>query len=201
MSSFPTGTQTGTHTHKIAVFCGSRPGLGAEHVALAHDFGAAMAARGAGLVYGAGGSGVMHAVATAVLAGGAGVTGIVPHDLREREKSTGVHGEVFVVRNMHERKALMYRLSDAFAVLPGGIGTLDEVMEVATWNQLGFHAKPLVLVNRDGFYDPLIRLLDHLVEQGFLAPGERALVHDTDDLRHALDLLGCRRVPVPALTD
>ncbi|MFF9365241.1 LOG family protein [Streptomyces griseoluteus] len=196
-----TGGRGNTATRKIAVFCGSRPGVGAEHVTLAHDFGEAMAARGSGLVYGAGGTGVMDAVARGVLRGGASVTGVVPYDLREREKSFEVQGEVFVVRNMHERKALMYRLSDAFAVLPGGIGTLEELMEVATWNQLGFHRKPLVLVNRDGFYDPLVRLLDHLVEQGFLAPDERSLIHETPDVQHALDLLGCRRARVATLTD
>lgn len=187
-----------TPTRLIGVFCGSRSGASPEHLALAHDFGTAMAARGTGLVYGAGGTGVMHAVAKGVLDSGASVTGVVPYNLREREKSTDVLGEVFVVRNMHERKALMYRLSDAFAVLPGGIGTLDELMEVATWNQLGFLSKPLVLVNRDGFYDPLVCLLDHLVEQGFLAPDERALISETDAVEHALDLLGCRRVPVAA---
>lgn len=188
-------------TRRIAVFCGSRSGVGAGHVGLAYDFGAAMAARGTGLVYGAGGTGVMHAVAKGVLDGGAGVTGIVPVGLREREQSPGGQGEVFVVRDMHERKALMYRLADAFAVLPGGIDTLDELMEAATWNQLGFHRKPLVLVNRDGFYDPVVRLLDHLVEQGFLAPEERGMISAADDVEYALDLLGCRRrVPV-ALSD
>jgi uncharacterized protein (TIGR00730 family) len=194
-------SSTSTATRRIAVFCGSRSGTGPEHLTLAFDFGTAMAARGTGLVYGAGGTGVMHSVAKGVLAGGASVTGVVPYDLREREKADDVQGEVFVVRNMHERKALMYRLSDAFAALPGGIGTLDELMEVATWNQLGFHSKPLVLVNRGGFYDPVVRLLDHLVDQGFLAPDERALISETDDVDEALDLLGCRRVPVGATTD
>ncbi|WP_308377971.1 TIGR00730 family Rossman fold protein [Streptomyces sp. ISL-98] len=194
-------SSTTTPTRRIAVFCDSRSGVGVEHVSLAYDFGVAMAARGTGLVYGAGGTGVMHAVAKGVLDGGAGVTGVVPFSLREREKPTDVQGEVFVVRDMHERKALMYRLSDAFAVLPGGIGTLDELMEAATWNQLGFHRKPLVLVNRDGFYDPVVRLLDHLVDQGFLAPEERGMISETDDVECALDLLGCRRQVPVALTE
>lgn len=183
------------------MFCGSRPGVADEHLYFAHEFGAAMAARGTGLVYGAGGAGVMHAVAKGVLSGDGAVTGVVPHELREREKASAAQGEIFVVRTMHDRKALMYQLSDAFAVLPGGIGTLDELMEVATWNQLGFHRKPLVLVNRGGFYDPLVRLLDHLVVEGFLAPHERALIGETDDVHTALDLLGCERSAVAALAD
>ncbi|MBF6065959.1 TIGR00730 family Rossman fold protein [Nocardia terpenica] len=183
---------TNTFTAKVGVFCGARAGVSDDHITLGHDFGLALAARGAGLVYGAGGTGVMHAVARGVFDGGSAVTGVVPHELREREKSLEVRGEIFVVKDMHARKALMYRLSDAFAVLPGGLGTLDELMEVATWNQLRFHCKPLVLVNRDGFYDPLIALLDHLVGAGFIGAEERALIQDTDDVEDALDLLGCR---------
>ncbi|MEU7145871.1 TIGR00730 family Rossman fold protein [Nocardia sp. NPDC046473] len=184
-------------TNKIAVFCGARAGASDDHIELGHDFGLALAGRGANLVYGAGGTGVMHAVARGVFDGGGAVTGVVPRELREREKSLEVRGEIYVVKDMHARKALMYRMSDAFAVLPGGLGTLDELMEVATWNQLRFHCKPMVLVNRDGFYDPLILLLDHLVRSDFIGQEDRALIQDTSDVEDALDLLGCRpRVPL-----
>ncbi len=92
---------------------------------------------------------------------------------------------------MHERKARMYKLSKGFAVLPGGLGTLDELMEVATWNQLGFHQKPIVLVNHEGFFDPLAALLDHIVKEGFLSPQERSCIATASGVEEALDLLGC----------
>jgi hypothetical protein len=131
----------------------------------------------------------MGSVATAALAHGASVTGVIPHDLHEREHSQAAPGEIFVVRTMHERKALMYRLSDSFAVLPGGLGTLDELMEVATWNQLGMHRKPVVLVNSSGYFDPLLGFLDHVVREGFLTPAERRMVWSADGTDEALDLL------------
>lgn len=138
----------------------------------------------------------MGAVADAVLSGGAPVTGVIPHRLYERERPQGSRGELFVVRTMHERKALMYKLSKGFAVLPGGLGTLDELMEVATWNQLGFHQKPIVLVNHEGFFDPLAALLDHVVKEGFLSPQERSCIDMAVDVEEALDLLGCTSASV-----
>lgn len=173
----------------IGVFCGARPGSDPRHIELAYDFGTALGARGLGLVYGAGGVGVMGAVADGVIDAGASVTGVIPHDLHERERPDKARGEIFVVRGMHDRKALMYRLSKAFAVLPGGYGTLDELMEVATWNQLGFHDKPIVLVNSHGFFDPLIALLDHLVAEGFMSARDRALVQAGTDTEECLDLI------------
>ncbi|MFF7656619.1 TIGR00730 family Rossman fold protein [Streptomyces sp. NPDC007983] len=173
----------------IGVFCGARPGSGPRHAELAYDFGAALGARGLGLVYGAGGVGVMGAVADGAIDAGAPVTGVIPHDLHERERPDKARGEIFVVRGMHDRKALMYRLSEAFAVLPGGYGTLDELMEVATWNQLGFHDKPIVLVNTHGFFDPLIALLDHLVAEGFMSAHDRELVQAGTDVGECLDLI------------
>lgn len=173
----------------IATFCGARPGKDPAYAALAKDFGAALGQRGCELVYGAGGVGVMGAVAGAALAHGATVTGVVPHDLHEREKSQEALGQIFVVRTMHERKALMYRLSSAFAVLPGGFGTLDELMEVATWNQLGMHRKRVVLLNAKGYFDSLLSFLDRVAQEGFMTPAERNLVCATDNVREALDLL------------
>ncbi|MFF0746756.1 TIGR00730 family Rossman fold protein [Streptomyces sp. NPDC004111] len=179
----------------IGVFCGSRAGASPAYVDSAKSLGMELAKRGAGLVYGAGGVGVMGALAAAALGGGARVTGVIPHDLYERERPDLTQGEIYVARTMHERKALMYRLSDGFAVLPGGFGTLDEVMEVATWNQLGFHTKPVVLINCDGYYDPLLTLLDHMVTQGFISLEERALLRVAENTHDALDQLGWPAAP------
>ncbi|GAA3416433.1 LOG family protein [Streptosporangium vulgare] len=173
----------------IATFCGARPGRDLAYAALAQDFGTALGRRGCGLVYGAGGVGMMRAVAEAALAQGANVTGVVPHDLHERERSQKAPGQIFLVRTMHERKALMYRLSSAFAVLPGGFGTLDELMEVATWNQLGMHRKRVVLLNAKGYFDSLLGFLDRVAQDGFLTPEERDLICATGDVEEALDLL------------
>ncbi|MER8018229.1 TIGR00730 family Rossman fold protein [Streptomyces griseoluteus] len=173
----------------IATFCEARPGRDPAYVALAEEFGAALGRRGCGLVYGAGGVGVMGAVAGAALAHGATVTGVVPHDLHERERSGTAPGQTFVVQSMHERKALMYRLSSAFAVLPGGFGTLDELMEVATWNQLGTHRKRVVLLNAKGYFDSLLGFLDTVAREGFMTGEERDLVQVTDRVEEALDLL------------
>ncbi|MEV7419556.1 TIGR00730 family Rossman fold protein [Streptomyces sp. NPDC089919] len=178
----------------IAVFCGARPGVHPDHLHFAHAFGLELARRGSDLVYGAGGVGVMGAVAQGVTAGGGDVTGVVPQALRERERSDDPLGSIRVVDTMHERKALMYALSDGFAVLPGGIGTMDEVMEVLTWNQLGLIDKPIVLVNHRGFFDPLIGLLDHLVAEGFLSAVERRLIRAARRPEEACDLL---RLPAP----
>ncbi|WP_043194368.1 TIGR00730 family Rossman fold protein [Streptomyces sp. NRRL F-2664] len=178
-----------TTSERIAVFCGARPGASEDHVAFARAFGYELARRGRDLVYGAGGVGVMGAVADGVLAGGGTVTGVLPRSLYERERADRARGETFVVRSMHQRKALMYRLSTGFAVLPGGIGTMDELMEVATWNQLSLMEKPVVVVNHRGFYTPMLAMLDHLVTEGFLTAQERRVVRSAETADEALDLL------------
>ncbi|MGW3097215.1 TIGR00730 family Rossman fold protein [Streptomyces sp. CdTB01] len=186
-----------TRFRGIGVFCGSRTGTRPRYMDVAAEFGAALVGRGVGLVYGAGGVGVMGALAKGAVDAGARVTGVIPHELFEREQPDHTGTELFVVRSMHQRKALMYRLASAFAVLPGGFGTLDELMEVATWNQLSLHEKPVVLLNVDGFFDPLTALLDHLQAEGFITASERALVQVAHDCEQALDLLAqARRVPV-----
>ncbi|WP_106686044.1 TIGR00730 family Rossman fold protein [Streptomyces violaceusniger] len=183
--------------HRIAVFCGARAGARPEYIELAREFGFALARRGAGLVYGGGSVGVMGAVAEAAFSGGVSVTGVIPHKLFERERPEVSRGEIFVVRTMHERKARMYKLSRGFAVLPGGIGTFDELMEVATWNQLGFHRKPIVLVNHGGFFDPLIGLLNNVVTEGFLSHEELSCIAIAMTADEALDQLGCAATPIP----
>lgn len=174
---------------RIGVLCGSREGRESHYVRVAHALGIEIAQLGVGLVYGAGGRGIMGAVSRAAHLAGASVTGVIPQALHEREKGDDACGEIFIVRSMHERKALMYKLSDAFIVLPGGLGTLDELVEVATWNQLGYHSKPIALVNVRGFFEPLIAMLDRMVESGFLGEEERAVVRAVADTQAALDLL------------
>lgn len=160
----------------IGVFCGSSPGHDTRHLALARSLGATLARRGIGLVYGGGQIGLMGAVADACLAGGGRVVGVIPGALFAREVVHPHLGELHEVGTMHERKALMYDRSDGFVALPGGLGTLDELAEVATWAQLGLHAKALVLLDADGFWDPLVAMLDQMVDAGFLLPRNRALI-------------------------
>ncbi|WP_405783142.1 TIGR00730 family Rossman fold protein [Streptomyces sp. NBC_00859] len=181
---------------RVGVLCGSRGGRTPLYVESATALGDALGRRGADLVYGAGGSGVMGAVSQAAHRAGAKVTGVIPHALHERERAVEACGEIFVVPSMHERKALIYRLSDAFLVLPGGFGTLDELMEVATWNQLGYHQKPVVLVNVREFFQPLISMLDRMEEEGFFTARERSIVRVADGTDAALDMLGLPR-PAP----
>ncbi|MCL7376593.1 TIGR00730 family Rossman fold protein [Streptomyces sp. 35G-GA-8] len=178
-----------SRVERVGVFCGARPGARPQHLRLATEFGEALAQRGTGLVYGAGGVGIMGAVADAVLDAGAPVTGVIPRQLYEREQPDESRTEVIVVETMHERKALMYRLAVGFAVLPGGLGTLDELLEVATWNQLGIHHKPLVLVNQGGFFDPLLTLLDNMVADGFISQEERVVIQVASGVEEALDCL------------
>ncbi|MBM2620364.1 TIGR00730 family Rossman fold protein [Actinoplanes sp. LDG1-06] len=168
-------------TTSIAVFCGARPGVGRRYLDEAYTFGEALGRAGAALVYGAGEVGVMGAVAAGARAAGAPVTGVIPALLYERERPDLHTGEVVVVETMHDRKAAMYDLADGFAILPGGLGTLDELMEVLTWNQLGIHRKPVVLVDGGGFFQPLVLLLDHLLAEGFISPVDRAMVEVTTD--------------------
>lgn len=183
---------------RVCVFCGSSPGRDPAFERAAEATGAAIAAAGLGLVYGGGNVGLMGAVARAALAGGAEVIGVIPEALMAREIGAGELDvtELKVVGSMHERKALMNDLSDAFAALPGGLGTLEELFEVLTWAQLGLHDKPVGLLQVGGFFDPLLALLDHAAAAGFIpAARHRALVveHDPGALLRALAAKG----PVP----
>lgn len=134
-----------------------------------------MAAKGIGLVYGAGGIGLMGAVADAVIEAGGEVTGVIPYALATKERAHPQAG-MRVVNTMHERKAMMADLSDAFIALPGGFGTFEELMEIITWGQLGIHQKPIGVLNTAGYYDPLLSMIDHAVEEGFILPRYRNLI-------------------------
>lgn len=155
----------------ICVYCGSQPGQNPAYRAAAETLGRAMADNGIDLVYGGGTKGIMGAVAEAVMAGGGKAIGIIPEFLMDKEASRrelGRLGELHVTRDMHERKHMMFERSDAFVTLPGGIGTLEEIIEIMTWAQLGRHTKPMVFANVSGFWDPLNALLEHMSGEGFI---------------------------------
>ncbi len=160
----------------ICVFTGSSFGARPAYREAAAGFGRCLAARDLGLVYGGGSVGLMGVVADAALAAGAPVTGVLPEALVDREVGHGGLTELIIEPSMHARKATMASLSRAFAVLPGGIGTLEEAFEVSTWIQLGILAKPIGVLNVDGFYEPLLNFLDQLVDERFLKPVHRDIV-------------------------
>lgn len=160
----------------LCVYCGSRNGLDPAHLAAAREVGRQIGLRGWRLVYGGGSTGLMGAVADAALAQGAEVIGVIPHRLIEKELGHGGVTELQVVDSMHERKHKMAMQADAFIALPGGIGTMEEIFEVWTWRQLGYHRKALGLLNVAGYYDPLLAFLDRSVAQGFVPPAQRALL-------------------------
>ncbi len=160
----------------ICVYCGSSPGQDPAHVNNAYALGEAIGKAGLGLVYGGGTKGLMGAVAQGALDRGARVTGIIPRFLMNKEATEQALGrldELLITEDMHERKHAMFERADAFVTLPGGIGTLEEVVEVMTWGQLGRHSKPIVLANFDDFWAPLITLLDHMRDAGFIHTGHR----------------------------
>ncbi len=181
---------------RVCVFAGSSAGVRPEYVAAATDLGRVLAARGIGLVYGGARVGLMGAVADAVLTGGGEVTGVIPRSLVEKEVAHSGLTELRVVTTMHERKALMADLSDAFIALPGGWGTLDEMFEILTWAQLGLHRKPCGLLNVLGYFDRLLSFLDHTMEQGFVRREYGSLLAVSDGSAALLDALQSQSPPV-----
>lgn len=161
---------------RIGVFCGSRAGHQPLYAEAARALGRTLAERGIGLVFGGGNVGMMGAVADGALGGCGEVIGVIPRRLVDRELAHAGVTRLEVVETMHERKARMAELSAAFIALPGGLGTLDELFEQLTWAQLGIHAKPCGLLNLGGYFDDLVRMLDHFVASGFLSAGNRALL-------------------------
>ena len=163
MRDIPTPT-----IQNICVYCGSGPGLNPAFAEAARALGRVLASSRIGLVYGGGSLGLMGEVARSTLAHGGHVTGIIPGFLSERERMLLEAQELIVVDDMHQRKQLMFAKSDAFVALPGGLGTLEEFVEQLTWTQLGRHTKPIVLVNIDGFWEPLLALLRHMRAEAFI---------------------------------
>jgi uncharacterized protein (TIGR00730 family) len=159
---------------KICVFCGSSPGARPEYAEATEAFAQLVVAENIGVVYGGGGVGLMGKLADAVLAQGGEITGVIPHALVDKEIGHPHVEDMRLVDSMHERKALMAELADAFVALPGGLGTLEELSEVFTWSQLGLHHKPLALLDVEGYYDGIAAFLDHAVRERFLNAKQRS---------------------------
>jgi len=162
---------------RICVYAGSNPGANPAYAEAAGELAGLLTSKGIGVVYGGGKVGLMGILADAVLEAGGEVIGVIPQDLMDREVGHEGLSELRVVGSMHERKALMAELSDGFVALPGGAGTLEELIEIYTWSQLGLHEKPMGVLNVANYYDGLDALLDHAVQEGFLRPEHRAALH------------------------
>lgn len=173
----------------ICVFCGSSPGLNAQYAEAASRMGRVLAAKRIALVYGGGRVGLMGAIADSVLAAGGNVTGVIPSALVEKELAHTGLTDLRIVETMHERKALMASLADAFIALPGGLGTFEELFEVLTWGQLGIHRKPSGLLNVAGFFDPLLAFIDHAVKERFIPPEHRQFILEETDPGRLIELL------------
>ncbi len=173
---------------RVAVFCGSSAGRESRYAAAAADFGRQLAEAGVGIVYGGASVGLMGVLADAALAAGGEVVGVIPGGLFAAEVPHQGLTRLQVVASMHERKAVMASLADAFAALPGGLGTLDELFEILTWRQLGLHSKPVAVVDVDGFWDRLTDMLDGLTAAGFVPPATRAWIARVRDAGEFLRL-------------
>ena len=179
----------------VCVFCGSRPGNNPAYIAAAQATGTAIAERGWRLVYGGGQIGIMGAVADAALAAGGEVIGVIPRSLMVKEIPHPGVTRMHVVTSMHRRKALMSSLSDGFLTLPGGFGTLEEFFETLTWAQLGLQPKPCALLNVEGFWDPMLTMLQNLVDEGFVSPEHLELVLSGRDPSALLDRMAAYEPP------
>lgn len=181
----------------ICVFCASSPGADPRYVEAARSFGELLARSERRVVYGGGNTGLMGALAEGVLAGGGEIVGVMPRHLVEREVAHLGLTRLETVASMHERKARLADLADAFVALPGGLGTLEEFTEIWTWGQLGLHRKPYGILNVAGYFTPLLTFLDHAVAQRFVRPEHRAMVHVAEEPAALLEAM--EHAPPPAL--
>lgn len=179
----------------LCVYCGSRAGDNGRYQDLAEEMGKIMAANDVGLVYGGGSIGLMGVIASTVLREGGRVIGVIPEHLDRIEVSLEDLEDLRVVGSMHERKKLMFDLSDGFVSMPGGLGTLDETFEIMTWAQLGLHRKPLILVNECGYWDPLIGMVDHVIKSQFASESARDLYHVADHVTDVLSIAERHHLP------
>src|SRR6476660_5621967 len=179
----------------VCVFCGSSPGGRPKYAEMAAQFGSLLAQRRIRLVYGGGNIGLMGVLADAVLSAGGEVIGVIPQMLVDRELAHRGITDLRIVGSMHERKALMAELSDAFVALPGGLGTYEELCEVLTWAQLGIHHKPCSCLNVFDYFTPLQRLLDHAVSEGFMRPEHRSILISSSDPNELLARLSQHQPP------
>ncbi len=175
--------------NSLCVFCGSYPGIREDYRLAGEELGRALARNNVHVVYGGGNVGMMGIVADAVLEEGGRITGVIPESLMQREVAHCGVEDMRVVVSMHTRKALMSELSEGFVALPGGLGTFEELFEVLTWAQLGFHHKPVALLNVSGYFDPLITMMDRSVDEGFMKPANRDLLKITNSVSGLLDLI------------
>jgi uncharacterized protein (TIGR00730 family) len=180
---------------RICVYCGSNPGKSAEFLESARSLARALVQRDVCLVYGGASVGIMGELADYVLAGGGEVIGVIPQALADKEVSHAGLTELKIVDSMHERKAIMADISDGFIALPGGLGTLEEIFEVLTWAQLGFHKKPCALLNVEGYYDKLIQFLNHAVAEGFIAKPHREMLLVEKEPHRLLEIMADYNAP------
>jgi uncharacterized protein (TIGR00730 family) len=188
---------------RVCVFCGASSGRLPAYAEAARAFGSALGRRGLGLVYGGGRVGLMGALADAALAAGAEAVGVIPQDLVDRELAHGGLTDLRIVGSLHERKALMAELADGFVALPGGFGTLDELLEQLTWSQLGLHAKAVGLLDVEGYWRPLIELARHATEEGFVRESDLASIAvgvEPDALLDRLEQMTHEQRPRPKWT-
>ena len=183
----------------VCVYCGSSLGTNPRHAEAARHLGAELAGHGIRLVYGGGRIGLMGQVADAVLAGGGQVIGVIPEHLQVQEKGHRGVTELHVVASMHERKSLMFEFSDAFVILPGGFGTLDEAFEMLTWRQLRLHDKPILFLNIDGYWTPFAELVEQFIAEGFARESSRQLFATVSTVEEVIPTL--LRLPAPAIPD
>ncbi len=174
----------------ICVFCGSNPGNDPAYLEAATSAGLYLAKNDIGLVFGGGRVGLMGRIADTVMENGGRVTGIIPRDLAEKEVAHENLTELHIVGSMHQRKAMMAKLSDGFIAMPGGFGTFEEICEVITWTQLGFQDKPCGILNMNGYYDPMIRLFDKAVAEGFIREMHRELVIVGEEIESLVEAMG-----------
>ncbi len=179
---------------RLCVFCGANPGIRESYKSAAAELGSLLAQKKIGLVYGGGRTGLMGVIADAALAAGGEVTGIIPESLVAKEVAHDRLTDLRVVRSMHERKAMMADMSDAFVAMPGGFGTFEEWFEVVTWSQLGIHQKACGLLNVDGFYTPLLAMVEHAANEGFIRPQHQSI---TIAAPAPIELLGLLEAWVP----
>ena len=176
-------------THHVCVFCGSRTGNNPAHIAFARKLGQMLAQQNYGLVFGAGSVGLMNEVANAAIAHGGQTFGVIPKHLNKRERTHSQLSKLHITETMHERKATMANLADAFITLPGGFGTFEELLETITWAQLKIHSKPVIVANVDGYYDPLIKFIDHAVATEFITPANRHLFKTVSTVQQCIQYL------------
>lgn len=182
----------------VCVYCGSRTGDESSHAGIAKNIGTILATENFKVIFGAGSIGMMGIVARSALSAGGHVIGVIPEHLNDIEITQPGLTELYVTQNMHERKALMFEKSDAFVILPGGLGSMDEFFEILTWAQLGLHSNPIIILNHKGFWQPLVDLIDHIIDENFAGVKCKSLFQVAETVEEVIEILKtseCDRTP------